>query len=64
MALRRALIKLTSSRTTPVISCRIRTLNTQTSQKENENQSSKQTHFGFQTVDEEEKWKKGQEIKV
>lgn len=37
----------------------IRTLSTQTVIKETTEKESKTTHFGFETVSEEEKWKKG-----
>ncbi|CAH0686008.1 unnamed protein product [Chilo suppressalis] len=61
MALRRISPKLLKN-IGPYSNFMTRPLATQTFEKETEGPSSKQTHFGFQTVDEEEKWKKVHEV--
>ncbi|RVE43052.1 hypothetical protein evm_012283 [Chilo suppressalis] len=61
MALRRISPKLLRN-IGPYSNYMTRPLATQTIEKETEGPSSKQTHFGFQTVDEEEKWKKVHEV--
>ncbi|CAG9791141.1 unnamed protein product [Diatraea saccharalis] len=61
MPLRRITAKLLKTRAS-VSFFRTRPLVTQVSDKESERHSTKQTHFGYQTVDEEEKWKKVHEV--
>lgn len=55
MALRRAIIKTIDTKR-PIQRLARRVLSTEAAPKEKQE---RQTHFGFQTVDEEEKWKKG-----
>lgn len=59
MALRNTVLKLSKIGRTSNRASRVRVLSTQTAEKQNEGEKSKQTHFGFETVDEQEKWKKG-----
>lgn len=57
----RTTFRLLQIRNSTHSSCRIRQLSTKTEATliEEESDKSKQTHFGFKTVNEEEKWKKG-----
>ncbi|XP_013143900.1 PREDICTED: 2-methoxy-6-polyprenyl-1,4-benzoquinol methylase, mitochondrial [Papilio polytes] len=60
----RTTFRLLQIRNSTHSSCRIRQLSTKTEATLNEEESdkSKQTHFGFKTVNEEEKWKKVHEV--
>lgn len=58
MTLRQAFFRLLNRRPVYQVS-RVRPLSTQTAQQESTSESKKQTHFGFEVVDEEEKSKKG-----
>lgn len=63
MALRYPISKLLTTRTASQCVCRVRRHNTQERDVPPaagaKHEKNKQTHFGYQTVDEEEKWKKG-----
>lgn len=57
MALRRPILRILKSQRTLQCVSRVQGLSTQ--ERDASRDKSKQTHFGFQTVGEEEKWKKG-----
>lgn len=62
MTLRNPILKLLTTRTASQCVSRARTLTTQEREvppAATSREKAKQTHFGFQTVDEEEKWRKG-----
>lgn len=61
MALRNPILKLLTTRRASHCVSRVRGHNTQEQEVPPSvtREKSKQTHFGFQTVNEEEKWKKG-----
>ncbi|XP_053616955.1 2-methoxy-6-polyprenyl-1,4-benzoquinol methylase, mitochondrial [Plodia interpunctella] len=63
MSLRRSFLNLLNSTKKPIHQAsRARALSTETSQKEQNAGTRKQTHFGFETVDEQEKSKKVHEV--
>lgn len=62
MALRKSILKLIRTGRSSHCVFTVRAYNTQERVSPSEadtREKTKQTHFGFQTVDEEEKWKKG-----
>lgn len=63
MALQRAYIKVKDLRRPSQRLFKI-TMTTQAPQTQINNKTEGQTHFGFQTVNEEEKWKKGNQSRI
>lgn len=61
MALRRSISKIITPVRPSLGVGRVRSSSTQAASKD-QSENPKQTHFGFQTVDEHEKWKKGQKV--
>lgn len=62
MSLRNPILKLLTTRRAPQCVSKVRAHNNQEREvppAAGTRDKTKQTHFGFQTVDEEEKWKKG-----
>ncbi|XP_072934085.1 2-methoxy-6-polyprenyl-1,4-benzoquinol methylase, mitochondrial [Epargyreus clarus] len=61
MALRRGVLNLICKRNPSRVLCGVRNKSA-AAPKENENHENRKTHFGFDTVDEDEKWKKVHEV--
>ncbi|KAL4710130.1 hypothetical protein ACJJTC_016532 [Scirpophaga incertulas] len=62
MSLRRLLCKLIRDRSLTYNVLKTRALSSQSSDRSSDSDTSRQTHFGFQSVNEDEKWKKVHEV--
>ncbi|KAI5638748.1 ubiE/COQ5 methyltransferase family domain-containing protein [Phthorimaea operculella] len=58
MALRKSVYRVLFASKPSYVVCSRRAFSSQVSEKQESSDKSKQTHFGFETVDEAEKWKK------